>query len=72
VPLLDHAFKQPVFQSRHLKFGSRHPSRPAVANLLRALREDAILKVVREGAGRRPTVYVLADLVNLCEGRKVF
>jgi Fic family protein len=72
LPVLDQAFKRPVFHSAHLRFGPKRPSRPAVANLLRALREGGVLKVVREGAGRRPTVYVLAELVNLCEGERVF
>ena len=72
VPLLDQAFRRPVFHSAHLKFGASRPSRPAIANLLRALRDGGVLKVVREGAGRRPTVYALAELVNLCEGKRVF
>ncbi len=29
-----------------------------------------IIWTIREGSGRRPQVYALADLVNLCEGRR--
>ncbi len=70
-PLLDQAFKQPLFQSLHLRFGPRAPSKQAISNLLRALLKDEILKVVVAGAGRRPGIYALAELVNLCEGKRV-
>jgi Fic family protein len=72
VPLLDQVFTRPIFTSISLQFGPRTPSKPAVANLLRLLREDGILRILREGAGRRPTLYVMPELLNLCEGRKVF
>ena len=32
----------------------------------------SIIKVLREGSGRRGTVYVLARLLNLCEGREIY
>ena len=73
VPLLDQMFERPLFQSTLLKFaGDRAPSRQAIAHLLRVLREDGILKVVREGRGRRAQVLVLASLINLCESNEVF
>lgn len=71
IPLLDQAFRKPVFTSGHLDFGKCAPSKQAVANLLRALKDGGVLKVVREGSGRRPTVYALTELVNACEGRRV-
>ena len=43
-----------------------------VMTMLKALKQAGILKVVREGGGRRPQVLALADLLNLCEGRQVF
>jgi hypothetical protein len=39
--------------------------------LLGQLRKSGILKVLREGSGRRPQVLCLKSLVNLCEGKKV-
>jgi hypothetical protein len=39
--------------------------------MVNKLKTDGILEVVREGGGRRPQVLVLAELVNLCEGREV-
>ncbi len=73
VPLLDQVFEQPIFQSSSIRFtGDRQPSRQAVSSLLRMLRGDGILKVVREARGRRPHVLVFAELINLCEGEEVF
>jgi len=42
-----------------------------LASLLAALKEAGILRVVRQGAGRRPTVYVFPELLNICEERKI-
>jgi len=43
-----------------------------VSRLFTRLRTDGIFYTVREGAGRRPSIYALAELINLCEGRKFF
>lgn len=72
IPLLDAMFNQPVFSGSQLRFKKPNPTRAAVTNMLRALHHGRVLKVVRLGSGRRGTVYVLAELVNLCEGKKVF
>lgn len=72
VPLLDQLFERPIFQSTHLSFEAPKPSRQAIFSLLRTLRETEILKVVREGRGSRGQVLALAELVNLCEGKKAF
>ena len=71
VPMLDQIFARPIFQSTSLNFGPATPTRPAIATLLRTLRDAKILKVIHEGSGRRPATYALAELVNLCEGRNV-
>jgi Fic family protein len=70
IPLLDQLFERPIFQSTHLSFESPRPSRQAIFSLLRALRDAGILKVIREGGGRRGQVLALPELVNLCEGKK--
>ena len=73
VPLLDQIFERPLFRSKDLQFtGDRSPSRQFVSQLVRMLREDGILKVVREGRGRRAQVLAFAELINLCEGSEVF
>jgi Fic family protein len=71
IPLLDYTFKRPVFQSSHL-FGKKEmPSKPMVMTLLKQLRGGGILKVLREGSGRRPQILALHQLINTTEGRKV-
>jgi Fic family protein len=73
VPLLDQIFERPLFQTAHLTFaGDTKPSRQAVTNLVRILREKGILKVIREGSGRRGQVLAFAELINLCEGKMVW
>jgi hypothetical protein len=72
VPLLDYMFERPIFRGSDIAKVEHMPSAPMVANLLGNLRRNGILYTVREGAGRRPHVLALADLINLCEGRKVF
>jgi Fic family protein len=69
VPLLDQFFARPIFQSNSLRFSDPRPSRQAISSYLRKLREAGILKVVREGGGRRGQVLALGELVNLCEGK---
>jgi Uncharacterized conserved protein len=71
VPLLDYMFERPIFRSSDVTRLEHMPSAPMVANLLGNLRQNGILHTVREGAGRRPHVLALAELINLCEGRKV-
>jgi cell filamentation protein, protein adenylyltransferase len=72
VPLLDQLFERPIFQSSHIRFpASTAPSRQAISSLLRTLRDAGILKVIREGRGRRAQGLALAELINLCEGREV-
>lgn len=72
VPLLDMMFRQPVFSATMLKFKKPQPTRAALLNMLRTLNQNRIIKVVTPGAGRRATVFALAELVNLSEGKKVF
>lgn len=71
VPLLDRLFSEPVFQSTRLAEQKGMPSKPMVMQMLGRLRTAGILKVIREGSGRRAQVLALAELVNLCEGKKV-
>ena len=65
-------FVHPVFRSSDVSKLEYMPTVPMVSLLLKQLRADGILHTVREGAGRRPYILALAELINLCEGRKVF
>jgi Fic family protein len=71
VPLLDYMFERPIFRGSDVAKLEHMPSAPMVNNLLNNLRRNGILHTVREGAGQRPHVLALAELINLCEGRKV-
>lgn len=46
------------------------PSKPMIMTLLGKLKNDGILKVLREGGGRRAQVLALAELINFCEGKE--
>lgn len=72
VPLLDYIFERPIFRSSDVAKLKHMPSVPMVAALLKTLRQNGVLQTLREGAGRRPHVLALAELINLCEGKQVF
>jgi Fic family protein len=67
IPLLDNMFQSPIFTASQLNFGDNAPSRQALAGLIRALRDDGVLSILREGKGRRPHVWLFSELMNLCE-----
>lgn len=71
IPLLDHLFRQPIVSPAQLFKEKDLPSKPTVMSLLGIMREARILKTLREASGRRPQILALADLINLCEGRRV-
>lgn len=71
IPLLDRIFHQPIFEPSSLLPDKALPTKPAVMALLRKMREEGILEVLREASGRRSQILALAELVNLVEGRKV-
>lgn len=71
VPLLDFMFARPVFRPTDIQWPGPFPSRPTLAELLRALRMGGELLVLVPPAGQRPAVYALHELINLCEGRAV-
>jgi Fic family protein len=71
VPLLDYLFAQPVFTSSQLDDHAGMPSKPMVMNMLGRLKRGGVLKVLREGSGRRPQIMALAELINICEGLEI-
>jgi len=71
VPLLDALYEKPILRSSELVEGrAGMPSKPMIMTLLGKLKNDGILKVLREGGGRRAQVLALAELINLCEGKE--
>ncbi len=72
IPILDQIFERPLFQSTHFRFSNvPQPGRATVSIILRILLKADILKVIKEGSGRRPQILALAELINICEGKKV-
>lgn len=71
VPLLDALFKQPVMPTTILRRMKNLPSNPMVMQLLSRFESNGIISVLQKGSGRRPYVYALSDLINICEGKKV-
>lgn len=65
---VDFLFSRPVFASTHFIKGSAIP-RPTALRFLGVLRAAGILRVIREGAGRRPTIFAFPALLNIAEGR---
>jgi Fic family protein len=67
---VDFLFGRPVFASTHFVEASEIP-RPTALRFLSLLRDAEILRVIREGAGRRATIYAFPSLLNIAEGRDV-
>jgi Fic family protein len=72
IPLLDFMYERPIFRSSEVAKRSDMPSVPMVAKLLGDLKSNNILYVIREGAGSRPQLLAFPELINLCEGKKVY
>lgn len=71
VPALDAFFKVPIVNTVSFIKISGIPNKVTVNDLLRKLAKKDIIKSLRKGRGRMPTVYALPDLLNIAEGKKV-
>jgi Fic family protein len=67
---VDFIFSRPIFSSSHFVEHSQIP-RESALRILRVLREEEVLGVLREGAGRRAAIYVFPELLDIAEGRGV-
>lgn len=70
--LLDGIFSRPIFStSDFAEWTGIH--RQTLHGLLRQLvTEDGPLTILKEGQGRRATIYAFPELLNICEGREIF
>ncbi len=68
---LDWIFQFPMFTTSHFVSGADIPA-PTARRFLRVLRDGGILKALRAGRGRRASILMFPDLLNLAEGRDVF
>lgn len=71
VQLVDTLFDKPIFIATDFVKRSGI-GKPTLHGLLRQLQQpDGPIMILREGAGRRPSVYAFPDLLNICEGKEV-
>ncbi len=68
---LDWFFSRPIFKSSDFQASSRIPSRTAI-RILGVARRAGMLRTLRLGRGRQPTVLVFPALLNISEGHEVF
>jgi Fic family protein len=71
ITVLDTLFDRPIFQSSDFVQRSGIPKQTALP-FLKKLREEGILRPLREQSGRRPAILAFSDLLNCAEGRAVF
>lgn len=70
IHLLDAIFDRPIFETTDFVARSDINKKTAMA-LLKQLRENNILVVMREGSGRRASVLGFPALLNIAEGRTI-
>lgn len=70
-PTLDWLFEHPIFNSARFSTLAGVPARTA-RRLLARLVDHGVLQVLQAPNGRRGTILVFPDLLNLVEGRDVF
>ncbi len=69
---LDAFFSKPIINATVFYELSAIPTKVTANNILRALTEANLIKVISEGKGQRPSVYVMPELINISEGRKIY
>lgn len=71
VQALDQIFKRPIFKISDFAEESAIPKRTA-SEIIRNLKEKAILKTLNENIGNQPAVFCFPQLLNVAEGKTVF
>lgn len=67
----DWIFEQPIFTAPHFVRAAGIPT-PSARRLLGVLEREGLLRTLREGSGRRPSVLAFVRLLNIAEGAAVF
>ena len=71
IKALDFLFMRPIFQASAFTLESDIPK--ATGNrILRTLRDNGVLHVLRQAEGRKPAVLAFRELLNIAEGSGVF
>lgn len=71
VRALDWIFQRPIFQTPDFIRSAQIPG-PTARTIIRALRDNGMLREVVPAAGRAPAVLMFSELLNIAEGREAF
>jgi len=71
VRTLDWIFQRPIFQTPDFVRSAQVPG-PTARTIIRALRDNGMLREVVPAAGRAPATFVFSELLNIAEGRAAF
>jgi Fic family protein len=68
--ILDALFDYPIFSTSDFLRQTGIPKQTAMP-LVQKIRDDHILKPIRESSGKIPAILVFSDLLNIAEGKEV-
>ncbi len=71
IQVLDYIFKRPIFKSSDFINNTNVPDATA-RRILNAFRDNDIVRVLREGRGRRASSLIFPELLNVVEGENIF
>jgi Fic family protein len=69
--LVDVLFQTPIFRISHMEAGGTIPAASA-HKVVQQLVASGHVRQIRQGKGRRPSLFVFPELLNIVEGKKVF
>lgn len=70
VRALDWIFQRPIFQTPDFIRAAQIPG-PTARTIIRALRDNGMLREVVRASGRAPATFMFGELLNIAEGRNI-
>lgn len=71
IATLDFIFGTPIFRAKRFWEDTKIPKGSA-NRILSDLSENSLLRVLEKGSGKRSSLYVFSELLNIAEGRNIF
>ena len=71
VPALDAFFMRPIINTTDFATYTGIENRVTANGIITQLHNEGLIRRVRKGAGRTPSVFALPELINITEGREV-
>jgi len=68
--MVDALFDRPIFTTSDFAQRANIPN-PTCHKLIKQLEQEGIIDIIKPGAGRRPSLYSFAELLNTLEGRQI-